>query len=261
LEIDLSTQTLTSPLAGRVAVVTGASSGMGAATAERFAALGATVVLLARRADRLTDIVARIEANGGTALALPVDVTDAAAVQAAADRIQADFGGADLVFNNAGVMLFNVAEVLDGEIAAREIDLNVKGLTNVVAAFAPQLVKAAEERGVADLINTSSVGATSVLGAFSVYAGTKAYVSHLTRNLRAELGAKKVRVSVIEPGLVDTELSDHLGNAQAQEAVEGFKKVMVLQPEDIAQTVSFIASLPAHVNLPHVGILPTGQPA
>ncbi|MCI1642259.1 MAG: SDR family oxidoreductase [Actinomyces sp.] len=249
------------PLDGRVAVVTGASSGMGEATAEHLASLGAKVAVIARRADRLDGVVSRIQAAGGAALALAADVADIAAIQAAVDRVDAEFGGADLLFNNAGVMLFNAAETLDVQIAQRELDVNVTGVTNVIAAFTPQLIRSAEQRGVADIINTSSVGATSVLAAFSVYAASKAFVSHLSRNLRAELGAKKVRVSVIEPGLVDTELSEHLGNDQAKAAVEEFKQVMSLKPQDIAETVGFIASLPARVNLPHVGIMPTGQPA
>ncbi|MEU9342718.1 SDR family oxidoreductase [Streptomyces sp. NPDC048278] len=258
----MTTQTSSLPLTGRVAVVTGASSGMGAASAEHLAELGARVVVLARRADRLTDLAARIEKNGGQALALAVDVTDAVAVQAAADRVAAELGGADLLFNNAGVMLFNPAEALSGGSWRSEIDLNITGLTNVIAAFTPQLVRAAAERGVADLVNTSSVGAHSILPAFSVYAATKAYVTHLSHNLRAELGTQKVRVSVIEPGLVDTELKDHVAGSGGPAFPEGFKAVVpCLEPQDIAQTVGFLAGLPARVNLSHVTVMPTGQAA
>ncbi|MFJ9626084.1 SDR family oxidoreductase [Streptomyces sp. NPDC101175] len=258
----MTTQTSPRPLAGRVAVVTGASSGVGAASAEHLAELGARVVVLARRAERLNDLVARIEKNGGRALALAVDVTDAVAVRSAADRVVAELGGADLLFNNAGVMLFNPAEALAEGSWREEIALNVTGLTNVVAAFTPQLVRAAAERGVADLVNTSSVAASSVLPAFSVYAGTKAYVTHLSHNLRAELGAHKVRVSVIEPGLVDTELKDHVAGSGGPAFPEGFKSVVpCLEPEDIAETVGFLAGLPARVNLSHITVMPTGQAA
>lgn len=249
-------------LSGRVAVVTGASSGMGAATAEHLAGLGAQVVVLARRAERLDGLVGRIEERGGKALALAVDVTDADAVAAAAERVVTQLGGADLVFNNAGLMQFNPAERLADGGWRRETAVNVEGLTNVVAAFTPQLVDAAAERGVADLINTSSVAAHTVLPAFAVYAGTKAYVTHLSHNLRAELGAKRVRVSVVEPGLVDTELADHLGDDGARAALEGARRVLeFLRPQDVAETVGFLAGLPARVNLPHVTVMPTGQPA
>ena len=116
---------------------------------------------MARRADRLEQVVARIGKNGGQALALAADVTDAAAVQAAADRVAAEFGGADLLLNNAGVMLPAPIEELATGQWQRQIDLNITGLMNVIGAFTPQLVKAAAERGVADLINTSSIAAQS----------------------------------------------------------------------------------------------------
>ncbi|QIY93981.1 SDR family NAD(P)-dependent oxidoreductase [Streptomyces sp. S1D4-11] len=119
-----TTQTSVSPLSGRVAVVTGASSGMGEASAEHLAALGAHVVVLARRVDRLSDVVARREKNGGRALALAVDVADAAAVQSAADQVAAELGGADLLFNNAGVILFNPAEAPAVGSWQREIDIS-----------------------------------------------------------------------------------------------------------------------------------------
>ncbi|MFI2200505.1 SDR family oxidoreductase [Streptomyces sp. NPDC020192] len=155
-------------------------SGLGEASAEHLAELGA-----------------RIENNGGQAPAVAVDVTDATAVRATADRVAAELGGADLLFNNAGVMLFHPAETPADGGWRTEVDLNVTGLTNVVAAFTPQLVNAGAERGVADLINTSSVAAHSVLPAFAVYAATKAYVSHLSRTLRAEPGAKQVRSDAV----------------------------------------------------------------
>ncbi|MEW2290212.1 SDR family oxidoreductase [Streptomyces sp. NPDC047841] len=250
------------PLDGRVAVITGASSGIGEATAEHLAAQGAKVAVLARRAERLDDLVARIGKNGGTAVAITVDVTDAAAVQAAADRVQAELGGADLLFNNAGVMLPAPVEELRADQWQRQIDLNVSGLMNVIGAFTPQLVRAAQERGVADLINTSSSAAQNLYPTFAVYAGTKAFVSHLSKHLRIELGPKKVRVSAIEPGIVGTELQDHVTDTGAREWLEGSKDTIDwLQSIDIAQTVGFIASLPLRVNLPQVFIMPTAQPS
>ncbi|MER6304645.1 SDR family oxidoreductase [Streptomyces sp. NPDC001657] len=257
-----TTQTSIRTLSGRVAVVTGASSGIGEASAEHLAGLGARVVVLARRAERLAELVARIEKNGGEALALAVDVTDAAAVQAAADRVAAQLGGADLLFNNAGVMLPAPVEELATDQWQRQIDLNITGLMNVIGAFTPQLVTAAGERGVADLVNTSSIAAQNIFPNFAVYSATKAYVTHLSRHLRAELGAKNVRVSALEPGIVGTELQSHVTDAGALEWLEGSKQAMEwLTPQDIAQTVGFLASLPPRVNLQQVTIMPTRQPS
>jgi NADP-dependent 3-hydroxy acid dehydrogenase YdfG len=258
----MTTQTSVRPLTGRVAVVTGASSGIGEATAEHLAGLGARVVVLARRAERLGKLVARIEKNGGHALALAVDVTDKAALQTAADRVASELGGADLLFNNAGVMLPAPIDELATDQWQHQIDLNITGLMNTIAAFTPQLVKAAAERGVADLINTSSIAAQNIFPNFAVYSATKAYVTHLSRHLRVELGVKKVRVAAIEPGIVGTELQSHVTDAGALEWLDGSKEAMEwLTPQDIAQTVGFLAGLPLRANLQQVTIMPTGQPS
>ncbi|MCX4451831.1 SDR family oxidoreductase [Streptomyces sp. NBC_01728] len=253
------------PLAGRVAVVSGASSGMGAVTAERLAELGATVVVLARRKDKLENVVKSIEASGGTALALAVDVTDRAAVQTAADQTAADqvaerFGKADLVFNNAGVQLISGIEELKVDDWQRQIDLNISGLMNVIAAFLPHLTDSAAHGKPADLINTSSIAATRTLAKFSIYSGTKAYISHLTRLLRVELGPKMVRVATIEPGMVDTELPDHVTDPDASKLMADLiHDIDCLQNADIAETIAFMAAVPRHVNLTEITIMPTAQ--
>ncbi|RDI48557.1 SDR family oxidoreductase [Nocardia mexicana] len=249
-------------LAGRVAVVTGASSGIGEATATRLAASGARVAVLARRADRLEQLVKEIEQAGGTALALAVDVTDAQAVRHAAERVAAELGTVDLLFNNAGVMLPAPVEELPVEQWQRQIDLNVTGLMNAIGAFVPQLIAAAADKGVADLVNTSSIAAQNIFPNFAVYSGTKAYVTHLSRTLRAELGAKDVRVSAIEPGIVGTELQSHVTDTGARDWLEGSKQAMTwLEPEDIAAAVDFLAAQPPRVNLQQVTIMPTRQPS
>jgi NADP-dependent 3-hydroxy acid dehydrogenase YdfG len=248
------------PLAGRVAVVTGASSGIGEATAERLAALGAKVAVAARRTDNLDRLVARITAAGGTAVAVPLDVTDRRAVNAAADQIADRLGRVDLVFNNAGVQLISPIEDLRVDDWQRQIDLNVTGVMNVIGAFVPHLIAAAADGTPADLITTSSIAATRVLEKFSIYSGTKAYISQLTRLLRVELGRKMVRVSTIEPGMVDTELPDHVTDPDASKLMADLlNDIDVLSPADVAETVAFIASVPRHVNLTEVTILPTAQ--
>ncbi|ADI12717.1 short-chain dehydrogenase/reductase SDR [Streptomyces bingchenggensis BCW-1] len=248
------------PLAGRVVVVSGASSGMGAATAERLAALGAKVAVLARRKDKLDDVVKNIETAGGTALALPVDVTDRDAVHAAAQQIASRLGTPDLVFNNAGVQLISGIEELKVDEWQRQIDLNITGLMNVIAAFLPHLTAAAADGKPADLINTSSIAATRILEKFSIYSGTKAYISHLTRLLRVELGPKMVRVATIEPGMVDTELPNHVTDPDASTLMANLiHDIDCLQSADIAETIAFMAAVPRHVNLTEITILPTAQ--
>ncbi|MER5640919.1 SDR family oxidoreductase [Kitasatospora sp. NPDC002227] len=258
----MSVHTPAHPLAGRVAVVTGASSGIGEATAEKLASLGAAVALLARRADRLDDLTARIRKDGGTALPIAVDVTDATAVQAAADRIQAELGTTGLLFNNAGVMLPAPIEELATEQWQRQIDLNITGLMNVIGAFTPQLVAAAASRGVADLVNTSSIAAQNIFPNFAVYSATKAYVTHLSRHLRTELGPKQVRVSAVEPGIVGTELQSHVTDHGVQQWLADSKQSMDwLTPQDIADTIAFLATLPPRANLQQITIMPTAQPS
>ncbi len=257
----MSTALLTgTPLADRVAVVSGASSGIGAATAIRLAELGAKVAVLARRKDKLDALTGSIHAAGGTAIAVPVDVTDRDAVQAAADQVAEQLGAADLVFNNAGVQLISGITELRMDDWQRQIDLNVTGVMNVIGAYLPQLTAAGEAGRPADLITTSSIAATRILEKFSVYSGTKAYISHLTRLLRVELGPKNVRVAAIEPGMVDTELPDHVKDPDASKLMADLiEHIDVLQSADIAETVAFMAAMPRHVNLTEITILPTAQ--
>jgi NADP-dependent 3-hydroxy acid dehydrogenase YdfG len=247
-------------LAGRVAVVTGASSGIGEATAELLAARGAKVGLIARRKDRLDALASKIDSAGGNALAVPVDATDQASVDTAAALLAEKLGAVDLVFNNAGVML--PAPIEERKLAdwQQMIDLNITGLMRVIYAFVPSLVNAAAAGNRSDLINTSSIAGQYLYPAFAVYAATKAYVSHLSRHLRLELGPKNVRVSMLEPGIVATELQSHVTDQGALDWLAGAKKTIDwLQPADIAEVVAFTAALPAHVNLQQMTVMPTRQ--
>ncbi|RYY95513.1 MAG: SDR family oxidoreductase [Comamonadaceae bacterium] len=247
-------------LAGRVAVITGASSGMGRATALLLASQGARVALLARRADALDAVAAEIRAAGGTALPIVADVTDAGSIAAAAATVADTFGGADLVFNNAGIMLPGAIEAQPFAEWQQQIDLNITGATRVIHAFLPQLEAAAAAGRVVDLVNTSSIAGQYVYSYFAVYSATKAYVSHLTRQLRMELGPRNIRVSVLEPGITDTELQGHFTFQGATDWIANARQSMeFLQPADVARVVAFLAAQPAHVNLQQVVIMPTRE--
>jgi NADP-dependent 3-hydroxy acid dehydrogenase YdfG len=255
----MSTSSL--PLADRVAVITGASSGIGEATAKLLAEKGAKVAVLARRADRLATLVGEIEKAGGTALPITIDVTDKAAVDAAAAEILTKFGRVDIVVNNAGVMLPNPIADLRTEQWKKQIDLNISGLMNVIGGFTSALIKAGAGKGPADLVNISSIAGKNIFPNFAVYSGTKAYVTHLSIHLRAELGAKGVRVCAIEPGLVSTELAGHVDNQGVQDWIKGAQEQMdLLEAEDIASAIAFAVSAPKRMNLQQVTIMPTAQP-
>lgn len=250
----------TTPLSGRVAVITGASSGMGRATARLLASQGARVALLARREAALRDVAAEIRQAGGTALPLVADVTDANAMQAAAAAVAREFGGADLVFNNAGIMLPGAIEKQPFAEWQQQIDLNVTGAMRVIQAFLPQLEAAAAQGKVVDLVNTSSIAAQNIYSYFAVYSATKAYVSHLTRQLRMELGPKDIRVSMLEPGITDTELQGHFTFQGATDWIASARQsIEFLKADDVARVVAFLAAQPRHVNLQQVVIMPTRE--
>ncbi|HEY0584582.1 MAG TPA: SDR family oxidoreductase [Pseudoduganella sp.] len=252
--------TIAKNLAGRVAVVTGASSGMGRATALLLASRGAKVALLARRKGALDAVAEEIRELGGEGLALTTDVTDQASVDAAAAAVRNQFGNADLVFNNAGLMLPGAIGAQPQREWESQIDLNVTGAMRVIQAFVPQLEEAAAQGKVVDLINTSSIAGQYVYGYFAVYSATKAFVSHLTRHLRLELGPKNIRVSVIEPGITETELQSHFTFQGAIDWLENASKsIDFLKAEDIAETVGFIVSMPKHVNMQQIVVMPTKE--
>lgn len=251
---------LSTDLTGRIAVITGASSGIGEATARTLAARGASVALIARRAERLDAIAADIRAAGGTALPIATDVTDADAVKRSAQTVRDTLGPASILFNNAGIMLPNAITRHRADEWAHQIDLNVTALVSTIGAYVDQLFETAADGGTADLINTSSVADQALFPDFAVYSATKSFVTQLTRHLRAELGVRGVRVGSIAPGLVATDLPTHITDEGTRDWIAGAAASMEpLQPEDIAEIVAFTISLPRHVNLQHVVAMPTQQ--
>ena len=250
--------TIEPKLAGRTAVVTGAASGMGAATARRFAAAGARVALIARRADRLDALVEELGAD--RALAVPADVTDPAALDAAGALVADRLGPVDLVIANAGVMLPGPLAELRVQEWRRMIDLNLGGVLETVRVFLPALLASAERRGVADLMLISSLGARVTFPGYAVYGATKAAVSYLGAAWRTELAPRGIRVSAIEPGLTESELADNVTHpGQARELAGMFDQIPALRAEDVADLLVYSAALPARVSLPTVPILPARQ--
>jgi NADP-dependent 3-hydroxy acid dehydrogenase YdfG len=235
---------MTGRLQGTVALVTGASSGIGEATARSLAAEGAAVALLARRQDRLVVLADKVRAEGGTAFAVQADITDQQQAAAAVERVVAELGRLDTVVNNAGLM--HVGPVADAPLEEweRMIEINVQGLLYVTHAALPHLIRAAEDspRRVADLVNISSTAGRVARPATAVYNLTKFGVNGFTEALRQEVMHKRVRVSVVEPGTVATELSSHIRDGARQAIQRQIEGMELLRPEDIADAVSFIVT-------------------
>jgi NADP-dependent 3-hydroxy acid dehydrogenase YdfG len=246
------------PLTGRVAVVTGATSGIGDATARRLAADGASLALVGRREERLRDLVA--ELNGAAAVPVAADVTDPASLERLAETARAELGRVDLVVANAGVMLPAPFEQADMAEWDRMLDTNVRGLLHTGRAFAPDLLATAADGGPADLVLVGSVAGHQTFPNYGVYGATKAAVAHLTRNLRAELGPRGVRVKNIEPGLVGTELGDDMQDTGAREALADWRgEIGALTPDHIANAIAFAVAVPPQVNVAELIVLPTMQ--
>lgn len=246
---------VSSALAGKVALVTGASSGIGEATAVALAAAGAKVAIAARRADRLEALAARIEKAGGTALRIEADVTSNDDVTAMVDKVVTEWGRLDILVNNAGVMLLSPAAEAMLDDWRRMIELNLLALMGVTKAALPHL-RAAKGH----IVNVSSIAGRVANPGASGYAATKFGVVGFSESLRREVYADKVRVTVIEPGLVRTELGDHVTNPAAKAGLDQRLAAMeALTAEDIAAAIFYAVSQPAHVNVNEIVIRPTDQ--
>ena len=249
------------PLDGSVALITGASSGIGEATARALAAQGAKVALAARRLERLERLAAEIGGHGHTALAIQSDIADSEQAIAAVDRTVDELGGLDIVVNNAGVMLLGPIEDAPTEEWERMIEINLKGLVHTTHAALPHLLAAAEEseRGCADLVNISSVAGRLARSGSGVYNLTKHGVGAFSESFRQEFAGRRVRSTLIEPGAVATELTDHLREGVREKVRERFVDMEILQAEDIAEAIAFAVTRPARACVNEILIRPTEQ--
>jgi NADP-dependent 3-hydroxy acid dehydrogenase YdfG len=248
-------------LEGTVALVTGASSGIGEATGRALAGLGAAVALVARRKERLDQLAAEITGKGGRAVAFETDVTDRRQAEAAVERTVAELGRLDTVINNAGVMLLGPIENAPVEEWERMVHLNVLGLLYTAHAALPHLLKAAqgEPRRVADLVNISSVAGRVAREGSGVYNLTKHGVGAFSESLRQEVTGRHVRVSLVEPGAVSTELTTHLRPEIAEQAMQRFGHIERLESEDIADAITYIVTRPRRMAINEVLVRPTEQ--
>jgi NADP-dependent 3-hydroxy acid dehydrogenase YdfG len=243
-------------LDGKVAVVTGASSGIGEATAEALAAEGASVVVAARREDRLTDLVKRMEGNGGKTLSVQCDVTDEEQAHALIQKAEEEFGSVDILVNNAGVMLLSKVEKGLSDQWRQMFDVNVMGLLYATDAA----VEVMKRQKSGHIVNISSVAGRKVRPTGGVYSGTKFAVNAISEGLRQELLEDNVRVTMVEPGAVETELPDHITDDEALEGMGGLMQIERLQSEDIANAIAYVVTQPERVSINEILIRPTQQP-
>ncbi len=248
-------------LEGTVALVTGASSGIGEATARALAAEGAAVALAARRRERLERLAKEITAQGERALLIETDVTKQSQAQAAVEQTVSSLGRLDIVINNAGVMLLGPAVGAPLEEWERMVNLNVKGLLYVTYAALPHLLKAAEDstRRVADLVNISSVAGRVPRAGSGVYNLTKFGIGAVSESLRQEVTSRHVRVALVEPGVVATELTSHMRPEIQEQGRQRFAGVEPLQSEDIADAIVYIVTRPRREAINEMLIRPTTQ--
>jgi NADP-dependent 3-hydroxy acid dehydrogenase YdfG len=249
-------------LDGTVALITGASSGIGDATARQLAEHGANVVVVARRKDRLDTLVSEIEASGRTALAIQADITDRDQANRAVRAAVAQFGRLDILINNAGLMLLGPVVGADVEEWERMIAVNQSGLLYVTHAALPHLLAAAQDelRRVADIVNISSIAGRQAWVNFGVYNMTKFGVNGFTEALRQEVTKKHVRVGVLEPGAVATELVSHNNeHIQAELAADADRIPEPLDPDDIADGITYMVTRPRRSSVAELWAMPTSQ--
>lgn len=245
---------MTASLAGRVALVTGASSGIGEATALALGSAGASVAVSARRADRLDDLARRIEAAGGKALALPGDVVDESFAAATIAKTIAHFGRIDILVNSAGMIQAGGVENVDTDEYRRVFDLNLLAtLYTCRAAIAPM-----KAQGSGDIINISSLAATKSGPAFSAYAASKHALNSMSDGLRQEVGGHGIRVSIVMPGATSTEVFNNISNEKVRDTIRTHvSKAGAMDPRDVADAILLIVNMPRRTNVSVIAIRPT----
>ena len=235
---------------GRVAVITGASSGIGAATARALSAAGYRVALLARRVDRINALAAEL---GNGALAIEADVTDRDALVAAADQVQQKLGGADVLVNNAGVMLLGPFSAEQHSDYEQMININLLGAITTAEVFLDQL-----KDGGGDIVNISSVAGRTARPGNGFYAATKWGINGWSESLRQEL-LPDIRVTVIEPGAVATELPTHITHEATRAGAEQLYSQVTVTAEDIADVIAFAVERPRHLAINEILLRPSNQ--
>jgi NADP-dependent 3-hydroxy acid dehydrogenase YdfG len=241
---------------GKVVVITGASSGLGESTARHLAKLGAKVVLGARRKDRLDAIVQDIQAAGGEALAVTVDVTKRAEVEGLVRKAIDTYGRIDVMVNNAGIMAIAPLAALKVEEWERMVEINIKGVLYGVAAALPHMQK--QKSG--HFINTASVFGIKVFApGGTVYCATKEAIRTLTEGLRMEAHADRIRCTIISPGAVDSELKQDTSDPASSAAVQELYKAWAIPAESVARAVAYAIEQPPEVDINEIVIRPTAQ--
>lgn len=243
-------------IAGKVIVITGASSGVGAATARHLAERGATVVLGARRTDRLEALSRELNEAGHKAKAVTTDVTDKDEVKRLVDSAVAEFGRVDVVLNNAGLMPLAPLEQLKFDEWNQMIDVNLKGTLFGIAAALPHM----KEQKSGHIINVSSVYGHKLGPAATVYCATKFAVRALSEGLRQEVKPYNIRTTIISPGAVATELLEHISDKDIQSQTKDFVNQIAIPPESFARMVAFAINEPENVDVNEILFRPTTQP-
>ena len=243
-----------SNITGKIVLITGASSGIGEATARLLAAQGATVVLGARRLDRLEKLVAEIGERGGVAACRALDVTSREDTQAFVDFAEQRFGRVDVIINNAGVMPLSPLDALKVDEWNRMIDVNIRGVLHGIATVLPGM----QARRSGQFINIASIGAYTVSPTAAVYCATKFAVAAITEGLRQEVGGD-IRVTLVSPGVVESELADSISDPLARDTMREFRKGAI-KPDAIARAIAFAIEQPADVDVSEMIVRPTSSP-
>ncbi|MFD2828134.1 SDR family oxidoreductase [Leeuwenhoekiella polynyae] len=243
-------------LKNKTIIVTGASSGIGEATAKTLAKAGANLVITARRTDRLNELKASIEKAGGRALVVTADVTSKKDWKKVIDETHKTFGKVDSLVNNAGLMPLSFVENLKTDEWDKMVDVNIKGVLNGVASVIPDM----KETKSGHIINISSVAGRKIMPAGAVYCATKYAVRALSEGIRLEMGPKyNTKVTAIEPGFVDTELTNTITDEDVQEMMSQFEDLTPLQAQDIADSIYYALTQPEHSSVNEILIRPTNQ--